>query len=323
MKFKKIPIKHLIISTERLLRFKPTEEKYSRVFKDIFNKYCIFENSSEKEELTIEEKIKIVSKIINNSTLEMPDDGYIKKFVEDIECKTFVQNKESKKYLKNSINFNALLETIKKENIYSSIDFLISKNKNRNANNDILRKKTKSIYPVEEIILAEGITEEILLPKLSNCLNVDFFENGIYTLQAGGKNQVGKKYLNLAEEIKLPIKILLDNDATEIKNILIKKLRKIDKLCLIKVGEFEDIIPIELIVDALNKNFEYELKEKITKKEFEEKNTKALTEIFRTRGLGDFKKAEFAHLIENYISKTKKEYDFSLLDKNILSTLEI
>ena len=46
------------------------------------------------------------------------------------------------------IEFDKKVLTIKKENIYSSIDFLISKNKNRNANNDILRKKTKSIYPV-------------------------------------------------------------------------------------------------------------------------------------------------------------------------------
>ena len=100
MKFKKIPIKHLIISTERLLRFKPTEEKYSRVFKDILNKYCIFENSKEKEDLTLEDKINIASKIINNSTCDIQEDSFIKNLINDIEKKSFAQNKESEKYLK-------------------------------------------------------------------------------------------------------------------------------------------------------------------------------------------------------------------------------
>lgn len=323
MKFKKIPIKYLIISTERLLRFKSTEEKYSRVFKDILNKYCIFENSKEKENLTLEDRIELVSKIINNSTCNIQDDNYIKNFINDIEKKCFLQNKESEKYLKNTINFNALLKTIEDENTYPAIKFLILKNQNKNSKNNILRKEAQSFYPVEEIILAEGITEEILLPKLSKRLDVDFFENGAFVMQAGGKNQVGKKYLKLLEEIKLPIKILLDNDAEEIKKILEEKLRKEDKLCLIKIGEFEDIIPLELIIDALNENFKYELKEKIKKAEFVEKNTKSLSEIYRTRGLGDFKKAEFAHLIEKYVKTSKKTYSFEKLNKNILSVLKI
>ncbi|MBR2385993.1 ATP-dependent endonuclease [bacterium] len=323
MKFKKIPIKHLIISTERLLRFKPTEEKYSRVFKDILNKYCIFENSKEKEDLTLEDKINIASKIINNSTCDIQEDSFIKNLINDIEKKSFAQNKESEKYLKNSINFNALLKTIEKENTYPSIKYLILKNENRSKKDGFLRKKAESFYPVEEIILAEGITEEILLPKLSKCLNIDFFENGAMVIQAGGKNQVGKKYLKLLEEVKLPIKILLDNDAEEIRKILEEKLRKEDKLCLIKIGEFEDIIPLELIIDALNENFKYELKERIKKSEFAEKNTKSLSEIYRTRGLGDFKKAEFAHLIEKYVEISKKAYNFDDLNKNILSVIKI
>ena len=35
MKFKKLSEKQIIISIDRLTRFKPTEEKYLRVFKDI------------------------------------------------------------------------------------------------------------------------------------------------------------------------------------------------------------------------------------------------------------------------------------------------
>ena len=45
--------------------------------------------------------------------------------------------------------------------------------------------------------------------------------------------------------------------------------------------------------------------------------------MYRTRGFGDFKKADFAHLIENYLEKSKKKYDFELLSKNILSVIEI
>ena len=90
------------------------------------------------------------------------------------------------------------------------------------------------------------------------------------------------------EEIKKEVIILLDSDAEEIKNAIMNKLQKKDKICLIKIGEFEDIIPLELIIDALNENFKYELKEKIKKAEFVEKNTKSLSEIYRTRSWLEF-----------------------------------
>ena len=35
------------------------------------------------------------------------------------------------------------------------------------------------MFPIEKVVIAEGITEEILLPKFSQILNFDFDENGI------------------------------------------------------------------------------------------------------------------------------------------------
>ena len=66
MKYKKITKEFLLISLDRLTRFKLTKDKYERVFSDIINKFCIFE-AGESHNLTADEKIKIVEKVINSS----------------------------------------------------------------------------------------------------------------------------------------------------------------------------------------------------------------------------------------------------------------
>lgn len=321
MKYKKITEDFLLISLDRLTRFKLTKDKYERVFTDIVNKFCIFE-SGESHTLNTEEKIKIVEEIINSSHKEYDNDFYINNFLKEYEESAFSQDEISMKYLNNKINYNSALSTIEHiKDIPENVAQLIIKNKKRNLNSKEIREKTNGKYPIEKIILCEGITEEILLPVLAKIQGVDFNLLGIHVLQAGGKNQVGKKYINVSGEIKKEVIILLDSDAEEIKNSINNRLQKKDKVCLISIGEFEDVLPKDLIIDVLNENYKYQLKEPIKEDFFKCGYVSAIKEIFREMALGDFKKSEFAKAIKKYLETTNNKYDFSKFKNNILNKI--
>lgn len=321
MKYKKITEEFLLISLDRLTRFKLTKDKYERVFGDIINKFCIFE-AGESHNLETEEKIAIVEKIINSSCKKEENDFYINNYLKEYEESAFRQDEISIKYLNNKINYNAVLDLIKNiDNIPENVAQLIAKNKNRDFNWAEIRQETGGKYPIEKIILCEGITEEILLPVLSKIEGVDFNALGIHVLQTGGKNQVGKKYINVSDEIKKEVIILLDSDAEEIRNSINNKLQKKDKICLISIGEFEDILPKDLIIDVLNETYKYQLKENIDEEYFNGGYVLAIKEIYREMALGDFKKSEFAKAIKKYLETTSKEYDFSKFKNNILNKI--
>lgn len=268
MKFKKIPSDYLELCIDRLTRFKPTREKYERVFSDIIAKFA----SKEMREgiNSIEDMVLAAEAIMNNS-------GAVGEFgaaVNDFERETFFQDEESEKFLKNKINFPYAPKKIKK------------------------------------VILCEGATEETLLPILAKKCGCNIEET--YILGAGGKNQAGRKYLKMLKEIKVPIFILLDADADEIKNAIIAKKRDIDRVYLIEKGEFEDILPKKLVIEAINFHFSNELA--CSETDFEDglKMTKNIELAFKTRGLGDFKKAAFATMVKNYLIKHPEEkFDLS------------
>ena len=161
-----------------------------------------------------------------------------------------------------------------------------------------IRKKYSTRYPISKVILAEGITEEILLPKFGRLLGYNFDEEGIQVIGAGGKNQVVKTYYKLAEELKIPIFVLLDNDADANLNQIKPKLREIDQVHLISSGEFEDLLPQNLILKTIN--YEFQNFTTITEKEFNPELSAVanLVEIFRLKGLHEFKKADFAQKVE-------------------------
>ena len=95
--------------------------------------------------------------------------------------------------------------------------------------------------------------------------------------------------------------ILLDNDAKENYEQILPKLREFDKIYLLSHGEFEDILPKELIIKTLNDYFKN--LNIIEDNEFEdERMVKNLEEIFKKKGFHEFKKAEFAQLVKNHIS---------------------
>ena len=107
-------------------------------------------------------------------------------------------------------------------------------------------------FPIEKVLLCEGITEEILMPKFAKIDGYDFDKNGVHLISAGGKNQVAKLYCELKDELKIPVFILLDADAKETSENIKSVLRQKDRIYLIKHGEFEDILSINLLKRSLN-----------------------------------------------------------------------
>ena len=92
--------------------------------------------------------------------------------------------------------------------------------------------------------------------------------------------------------------ILLDNDAEENLREIKPRMREIDKIHLLKSGEFEDLLPDSLITKTLNyatQNISLAPIENSSKVAF-------LEEFFKHRGLHEFKKSEFAELVKENIS---------------------
>lgn len=300
MKYKKLTQEQIIISLDRLTRFKKTGDKYLRVFSDIIYSNLL-EPSIRKCDIArmeYKEITDIVSGIFN-FTLGEPDDLIINKKLEEYENSIFVNDNNVKLLLKNKINYKAALDVLPHE-VPVNLQWLKSLADNEDAKMKRYLHLLK--FPIENVILAEGITEEILLPAFAKFLGYDFYANGIQVIAAGGKNQVVKMYYKLAEELKVPIFVLLDHDAKDNISQIEPKLRSSDKIHLVSCGEFEDLLPKSLIVKAVNSHFENFLT--ITEKDLPTTvpTAKVLEELFKTKGLHEFKKAEFAKLVRDNIS---------------------
>jgi len=163
------------------------------------------------------------------------------------------------------------------------------------------RNQNRSRKPLKLIVLVEGATEEVLLPLFSSVAGIDFEKTGIELVAAGGKNQVARIYAEINLGVNLPIFIILDADAQEIADEIRKIIRQQDRLYLISGGEFEDILPDELICRATNSY--YGLTGKINKEEISINGRKTVTlaNLWKQKGFGEFKKAEFAQIIAENI----------------------
>ena len=296
MKYKQLTDKQILISIDRLTRFKPTEDKYLRVFKDIISSGMI-EPSYKKRELDEMDydELKSLAEMIFNNSLEASDGDFsINQTLRDYENEVFHNSDEVQKLLNNRLNYKSALKLMTSD---KPINLRWLRKINEGFSPVDARVKFSTRYPITKIILAEGITEEILLPKYGWLLGCDFDKLGYYVIGAGGKNQVVKTYYKLAEELKIPIFVLLDNDAKENLNQILPKLRSMDKIHLISSGEFEDLLPNDLILKTINSEFQNFVT--ITEGEFD-LNLSAvdnLTEIFRVKGLHEFKKADFAQKV--------------------------
>ena len=300
MKFKIPEIEYIQICLDRLTRFKPVSERYIRVIDDVLSKYLI-QTDEKLSDIQMSRKIELAQIILNSAAKNLTD-LKLNEIIKNDEEKIFYLTNEDREFLNSKIDFLALINLLDENTLPLNLKRLKFQN---NLTSNETREKYATLFPVSKVVLVEGITEEILLIEFAKILGLDFKKEGIFVLGAGGKNQVARKYYKLIEEIKIPIFILLDSDAKEIANLIIPKLRNKDKLHLIKTGEFEDILTGKLIKNALNFHFAQNMLN--NENEFEE-NGHAVVELhdcFKNNGWGEFKKADFAKIIREYLHQAK------------------
>ena len=304
VKVKPLTKEQLTISIDRLTRFKNPEVKYLRVFGELITNNLIQPKykKSDIEKMDSEEVKNLAELIINysleNLGLPKDEDYIINQRLYDYEKSVYIISENIEKFLKNKINYKAFV-TLIDENSPKNLKWL----KALGSPMDIKQERFKNSlrFPVEKVVIAEGATEETLLPEFAKRCGYDFDKEGIYVLSAGGKNQVVKLYYILVDSLKLPIFVLLDKDAKENLEEIKPKLRSIDKIHLLACGEFEDLLPLELVQRTLD----YQLNNiSMMEKEMlnaPEPRVKILEEVFKTRGMHEFKKVEFAQMVKKNI----------------------
>ena len=320
MKYKSLTKSQIIISIDRLTRFKPTEEKYLRVFRDIVMSNLIEPKlkKSEIERLDYSELRNIAEEIFNSSFDKCSEDLTINYILKDYENKVFNNNENVQKLLDNRLNYKTAIDMIEDSKSVLNLQWL--KKLSQSSDLKQLRKEFLLQYPIEKVIIAEGITEEILLPAFAEFCGYSFNKHGVKIIAAGGKNQVVKLYYKLREELRIPIFILLDKDAESNEELINTRLRIQDKVYLLDSGEFEDLLPKELIVKTINNEFKNFVT--IEKNDLEEDlpMVKILEEFFKEKCLHEFKKSEFAARVKQQISS---ERDISDEVRKIIKEIEL
>lgn len=324
IKIKPLTKEQIIISADRLTRFKFTEQKYLRVFTDILVNNLISPKMKKTEiEETDYKKITELAEYIINSSLEklgisIQNSGKINEKLKQYENLVFVLESSCEKLLDNNINYDGILELLGKTCV-KNLQWL--KSLSSDSDPVALRELHSLKFPISTVLICEGITEETLLPEFAKLMDFDFDKNGIFILSAGGKNQVVKTFYKLVECLKLPIFVLLDKDADENYREILPKMRKIDRIHLIEHGEFEDILPVKLLEKTLafaTKNISIAEEGEI----HEGETVEFLTDFFKHRGLHEFKKAEFANMVkENISSKEDVSEEISEILKELFTII--
>ena len=105
MKIKQLTKEQLTISIDRLTRFKETETKYLRVFKDIITNNLIEPKikKHELDEMDYENLKNIAENIINSSVPNEPNDFQINQNLYEYENSVFNLNENCQKLVKNKI----------------------------------------------------------------------------------------------------------------------------------------------------------------------------------------------------------------------------
>ena len=127
-------------------------------------------------------------------------------------------------------------------------------------------------------------------------------------------------YYKLASELRIPIFVLLDNDAKENLEQIRPKLRLQDKIHLISSGEFEDLLPQNLILKTINSEFQNLVT--ITEDDFSPhlSAVENLIEIFRLKGLHEFKKADFAqNIAENLFDEADVSDEIKIIFEELFN----
>lgn len=322
LKIKPLTKSQILISLDRLTRFKSTEEKYLRVFKDILTSNLISPKfkKTQLELMDYQDLVGLVENIFNFSFAELnialSGDFSINQKLLEYEKSVFKVDKNVEKLLHNKIDYKSALALFANEKKFPlNLKWLKSLSEDGSQIDNRVESGLK--FPIEKVVIVEGITEEILLPKFARLCGCDFDKRGIALISAGGKNQVVKLFYQLSEILKLPIYVLLDNDAKDNFDEISPRLRLQDKVRVLESGEFEDILPLNLIKRTINKHPRIYSQVSIAELRQEVRMTEVLSEVFKQRGV-EFKKAEFASMVaENILT----EKDISAEIESVISEL--
>lgn len=154
--------------------------------------------------------------------------------------------------------------------------------------------------PVKELVIVEGETERLLLPLFAEAMGYHFNHLGIDTLPAGGKTHVLALYREYKRNLKVPICILLDNDAQDVADELSAILRPQDQVIRIEEGEFEDTYDLALLLQTINDHYQPfpeitpESFQKLTESHPGGGRVQGLKTLWQSYNLGSFDKIEFA-----------------------------
>ena len=321
IKFQTITREDLILSLDRLTRFKHPETKYNRVFSEIVCKYLLEPKLSKKsiEALDIEDLKKIIEKIWNESVDKQiknkTNSQTLNKILIEEEIKTYKLSKEVENLLNINLKIDPILNLIEL-NEETPINLKRLKKISKHTESPtILRQQYGLRFPVEKVLLCEGITEEILIPVFADKLEKNFDKFGIYILGAGGKSKSPSLYYKLKDKLRIPVVLLFDSDAKEICEILNKSLLKKDKTILIEQGEFEDILSINTIKRALNSEYKPATPLTLEELRINNKMCENIELFYKTRHLGEYKKSKVSKIIAENI---KYDTDISEEIKNII-----
>lgn len=306
LKYKLISEDDILLSLDRLTRFKNPEIKYKRVFYDIILKHLAFPSLSKHklDELPASFIASAVQEIWNESVASLykyADEKFTLKQLDEVQYD--IKDEYTNTLMSANLQIAPVIKSAVKENSPLNLIFLSLFYKNYRKNQDLIsfakltRHEKKTLYPIQKLILTEGITEEILLPQFGKVIGYDFFENGIYVLATGGKSKVLSLYAELKYILKIPIFVLLDNDAKPVYDDVISVLREQDRAYLIKSGEFEDILQKELIQKAFSEMNYDTSPAKIEELSSIEGTCHALENLWKSRGLGEFRKAHLAKAV--------------------------
>lgn len=321
--FKLLTLDEIIISLDRLTRFKHPDLSYPRVFRDIIHKTSLSAHISDKniDEIPPDEINKYISKVwkdsvkkySQNSELDDLSDRIIKK----IPCFCFKVSSEYTKELMKTKLFCAeiLLKTDDKKlpkNLRIVKYTLLEIVKGSQYSDDLIietSKKFKLLFPIRKLVIVEGITEDILLPAFADFLDISLSERGVYIFSAGGKTKIPSLYAEFKNELKIPVTVVFDNDAKNLSDDLEQVLRKEDNITVNSKGEFEDLLSLNLIKRTLNSTYYNSEKSTLEELRSQKSMCKSLEEYYRIRNLGEFKKAQFAKLLAENIKYTSDVSD--------------
>ena len=193
LKIKPLSKEQIIISIDRLTRFKNTEIKYFRVFKDIVLHNLLSPNFSkhELEQTDYETLTHYAQEVFNYSVKKLlgklSEDYTINKKLAEYEKSIFKTDEKINKLLENNLDYSSCLELID-NNSPNNLQWLRA----LNSEKDIIQTRQEKAfkYPIEKVVLVEGATEELLMPEFAKLCDYDFDKNGVFVIAAGGKNRL-------------------------------------------------------------------------------------------------------------------------------------